>query len=238
MRQHLKLAFEFIERIEVEQDQQRLIGAYQDFIERLSFRAFCAGRFTLRRNDETLEILGTTWPEEWNRRYAERSYNRADPVAAAFHETAVPFDWARLRARAEGLPARIMDEGRDFGFCDGFGFGIHHRGPFISGISLGSQKVELSPEEARGLHLASIFFEAKLEQLHFHDSAAKRVLSKRERECLSWVAEGKGDWEISQILTVSEITVTHYVKNAMKKLNATKRTQAVVVAILNKEIIV
>jgi DNA-binding CsgD family transcriptional regulator len=58
-----------------------------------------------------------------------------------------------------------------------------------------------------------------------------RSLTPRERECLQWVAAGKTDWEISQILSISEQTVHGYVQNALAKLGARTRAQAVALAI-------
>ncbi|WGD51018.1 helix-turn-helix transcriptional regulator [Bradyrhizobium sp. CB1650] len=56
------------------------------------------------------------------------------------------------------------------------------------------------------------------------------VLSKRERQCLRWVERGKSSWAIAVILCVSENTVNFHIKNAMRKLETTSRTQCVVKA--------
>ncbi|WP_333938055.1 helix-turn-helix domain-containing protein [Bradyrhizobium sp. CCBAU 53380] len=61
--------------------------------------------------------------------------------------------------------------------------------------------------------------------------ARKAALSKREISCMRWVAEGKSSWEIGMILGVSENTLNFHVKNAMRKLGATSRIQAVAIAI-------
>ncbi|MBO4228479.1 helix-turn-helix transcriptional regulator [Bradyrhizobium neotropicale] len=58
----------------------------------------------------------------------------------------------------------------------------------------------------------------------------KVVLSEREKDCLRWVAEGKSSWEIGKILQISDNTVNFHLKNAMRKLDATSRTQAIVKA--------
>jgi LuxR family quorum sensing-dependent transcriptional regulator len=50
------------------------------------------------------------------------------------------------------------------------------------------------------------------------------------------VAAGKTDWEISQILSISEQTVHGYVQNAMTKLGARTRAQAVALAIQSSQI--
>jgi len=56
------------------------------------------------------------------------------------------------------------------------------------------------------------------------------VLSEREKQCLRWIEQGKSSWEIGVILNVSENTVNFHVKNAMRKLETTSRTQCVVKA--------
>ncbi|WP_247404934.1 MULTISPECIES: helix-turn-helix transcriptional regulator [unclassified Bradyrhizobium] len=56
----------------------------------------------------------------------------------------------------------------------------------------------------------------------------KVALSKREKDCLRWVEEGKSSWEIGVILRVSENTVNFHLKNAMRKL---ERRTAVPIAL-------
>ncbi len=59
-------------------------------------------------------------------------------------------------------------------------------------------------------------------------------LTTREREILVWVREGKGTWEISSILGLSQDTVKYHLKKTFQKLDATNRTQAMAVALDNK----
>jgi DNA-binding CsgD family transcriptional regulator len=56
-------------------------------------------------------------------------------------------------------------------------------------------------------------------------------LSARERDCLRWTAEGKSSWDIGMILQISDNTVNFHIKKAMRKLDTTSRTVAVVKAI-------
>ena len=55
---------------------------------------------------------------------------------------------------------------------------------------------------------------------------ARIDLSKRERDCLRWTAEGKSSWDIGMILKISENTVNFHVKNILGKLHLANRTQA------------
>lgn len=56
-------------------------------------------------------------------------------------------------------------------------------------------------------------------------------LTRREIECLQWAAVGKSEWEISQILGISEHTSEKHLLNAKAKLGASNRAHAVAEAI-------
>ena len=60
---------------------------------------------------------------------------------------------------------------------------------------------------------------------------AALTLSQRESEVMRWVAKGKTDVEIAQILSISHWTVKMHVRNSMAKLYACTRGQAVAKAI-------
>jgi DNA-binding CsgD family transcriptional regulator len=55
-------------------------------------------------------------------------------------------------------------------------------------------------------------------------------LTPREREVLTWVAQGKSAWEIGGILSIAKRTVDEHVQTATRKLDATNRVQAVAIA--------
>jgi LuxR family quorum sensing-dependent transcriptional regulator len=71
--------------------------------------------------------------------------------------------------------------------------------------------------------------------MQLHSGAERTVehieLTPRERECLQWAAVGKSEWEISQILGISEHTSEKHLLNAKFKLGAVNRVQAVAEAI-------
>ncbi|MBN7775665.1 autoinducer binding domain-containing protein [Nitratireductor aquimarinus] len=56
-------------------------------------------------------------------------------------------------------------------------------------------------------------------------------LTPREKECLEWAAFGKSEWEVSQILGISEHTAEKHLLNAKTKLGAANRVHAVAEAI-------
>ena len=53
------------------------------------------------------------------------------------------------------------------------------------------------------------------------------LISMRETDCLHWAARGKTNWEIGEILKISENTVRYHLKNAFSKLKTNSRSSAV-----------
>ena len=56
-------------------------------------------------------------------------------------------------------------------------------------------------------------------------------LTSQETQCLQWCKEGKTNWEIGEILSISEKTVEFHLGNTMRKLGAGNRISAVVIGL-------
>ena len=63
------------------------------------------------------------------------------------------------------------------------------------------------------------------------NEAAGTSLTAREREVLTWVAQGKSAREIAKILRITKRTVDEHVRSAVRKLGALNRTHGVAVAL-------
>ena len=53
-------------------------------------------------------------------------------------------------------------------------------------------------------------------------------ITQQEMKCMELVAQGKSSWVCSQILGLSEHTVTFHIKNVMAKLGVNSRTTAAI----------
>ncbi|MCO6392870.1 LuxR family transcriptional regulator [Aliihoeflea aestuarii] len=91
-----------------------------------------------------------------------------------------------------------------------------------------SDDVPMSIEEAELAQMRAIY---ALGQRLRTRQAVISPLSVRERECLSWVAEGKTTEEVALILGVSANTINAYVAKAIQKVAATNRAMAIATAI-------
>jgi LuxR family quorum sensing-dependent transcriptional regulator len=225
--------FDFIQSLE------RISSEDEAFVElRKVADFFGLGSFAISGIPEPNEkmdpyVLMNGWPEEWSKRYLENQYFRIDPVIQRTILSDNAFVWSdhlkTMNVSRQGMT--FMREAMDFGFIDGFSVPIHSIMGFRAIVTYASDRVDLSNEARSALHMVSIYAHNKIKELK---SGGKELLferstnlTPREKECISWCAEGKTAWEISTILGISERTVTHILENAQKKMNTTNRTQLV-----------
>jgi LuxR family quorum sensing-dependent transcriptional regulator len=217
---------------------QKLVEAYQALIQQFGFKVFCIGDVSAPHEARPNRVWAGSWPEGWAKLFMEKNFAPVDPVVHQMLVQHTGFRWRDVRMRVSGIGADVMDSARDFSMKDGFGIPVHSRaGGKIIGITMAGPECALDAREEASLHLATIYFEARLEALRALESKpitepqeltpAVIKLTTRERDCLSWVASGKTDWEIGQILGISAATTKEYVNRAMHKLDAVTRAQAV-----------
>lgn len=181
--------------------------------------------------------VAVKWPPDWCERYFKHEYHKIDPVVRRTPIVAQPFLWDQLGKQYQLQPdeRRVLNEAREAGLKQGMSVPLF--GPLgrISVISFASRFDDADPQHSKG-HLNALawqFHTACMEiNRPMEDNCMKRVvLSERELDCIRWVAEGKSSWEIGMILHISENTVNFHLKNAMRKLGATSRIQAAIMAV-------
>jgi LuxR family quorum sensing-dependent transcriptional regulator len=218
-----------------------LVAAYQQLITQFGFSVFCIGDVSAPLERRPNRVWAASWPDGWAKMFEEKNFASVDPIVHQMLIQHTGFRWRDVRKRARGVAAEVMDSARDFSMNDGFGVPVHGRGGSkVVGVTMAGPECMLGPREEASLHLATIYFEARLEALRRRDANQPRPatvqLTPRERDCLSWVASGKTDWEIGQILGISTATTKEYVNRAMHKLDAVSRAQAVAIAIQLQQI--
>jgi DNA-binding CsgD family transcriptional regulator len=186
------------------------------------------------------EVFG--WERDFQRDWVEQGLHRVSPVGAVCRVTTRPFAWtaAAMTALAQelrGRSGRAWHLTPERGIAGGISVPIH-----LPRCSVGS--VTWTTRD-RGLDLSALLDAhgdlLRLAALRFMDLvyAGRRddtqepcatPLSEREVECLTWVALGRTDGEIAQLIHRSPTTARFHVENAMTKLGARNRAQAVAVA--------
>jgi LuxR family quorum sensing-dependent transcriptional regulator len=186
-------------------------------------------------------ILMNNRPQEYVDRYIEKNYVVRDPVVTEVRNTLNPYTWNDVRGRRELSKAEkaIMDEGREFDARDGIVIPIATLSGSVSLFSPCGREPNLSQRARAALEIIGIYSQHALKRAVIRNQrgdTAHTPLTPREREIMQWVASGKTDDEIGEILSIGASTVTSHVENAKQKLDAFRRTYAVVQALRFGEI--
>lgn len=178
-------------------------------------------------------LVGDYRPD-WVSQYAARNFAEHDIVFKSALDSTTPKFWRDWRSRAATKKEReVFEAAADFGSKDGLSVPIHHWRGAAAAVVMHGPDMSDAPEALAFLHLVAIHFNAAVDRLSIAAlprEAQGAALTERQIECLRWVAAGKSDWEIGEILGLSEHTVHRHVERAKTRLDVRTRAQAVMAA--------
>lgn len=233
---------EFIESLGDIDDLDKIVHRFGRMVKDFGFDFFLVTGLPEPGGNFEDEIMLNAWPHGWFNHYIQQNYIHSDPVAHECSVNTQPFSWCEVHVDSRRWPLgkQILDEATEYGMPNGLCVPIFGLRGFQSAVTLAGGDIDLSAQARASIHLASIYTHGRarvlLEAEKRNSKLRPIALSGRERECLTWAAAGKSSWEISQILCLSENTVTGYLKAAAKKLGCVNRTQAVAEAIRTGQI--
>lgn len=233
-------SFEFIERVSGAANTNEVYELLAHELRKFGFTNFLITDMPPPSLGLEPHMILNGWSEAWTKRYVDQNFYRVDPMAKHTRETIHPFYWDEIALDDdEGSQARrVMNEAADFGMKHGFSVPIFGAEGDQSCVTMGGAYSERPPRAREAIHLMSIYALDRARALRRPCSKrqAESKLTDREREVLTWVALGKTDWEIGEILKISKETSYAHVRNCCRKLDAVTRTQAVVRAMLLRQI--
>jgi LuxR family transcriptional regulator, quorum-sensing system regulator BjaR1 len=234
-----RAAFDFVDEIEKVSDQHLVMDRFDRELARYGFHAWLITGLPNPgdRIDSLMMLNG--WPQGWTDLYTQQNLVQNDPVVAHCFRSTAPFEWidAPYDSLTNPKAKEVMDRATDFRMKQGFCVPIHTSDGFQAVVTMAGEGVELAGQVRRALHLMALYAHGKAVELCAPKAfPAPRLLTRREREVLQWTAAGKTSWEISQILRVSESTVTAHVKAAAAKFDTHNRVATVVFALRRGEI--
>jgi DNA-binding CsgD family transcriptional regulator len=182
-------------------------------------------------------ILFDTWATEWRHRYLSHRYSLRDPMVLELCRTVQPFTWDEVceRRRYEPQDWKIVDEASEWGMRHGFVVPLLLTGGRVHTITMAGVNPRRDFQAKAEIHLVSMYTHASALNLR-RKHAPPTPLSKRERQVLQLVSDGKSDWEASRVLGISQAAVHKHVENVKKRMGVNTRIQAVVAAIRQGDI--
>ena len=218
----------FVRDVSKLKTEDELTAALGDVSRDLGFRYFALTHHVdVRKSSAAIRLHN--YPPGWAEWFDEQGLGGGDPVHRASNMTSVGFAWSQLDEMIvlTSNDRKILELARKEGIGDGFTVPAHVPGEAHGSCSFAAEIGKSLREDDLPLaQLVGAFaFEAARRIRRFREPLSPLPrLTDRQRECVMWAARGKSDWEISQILGISEETVGEHLRHARERYGVGKRT--------------
>jgi len=188
-----------------------------------------------RKNKRIVAVdrINISYPEEFNKIYKERNYIQIDAIVKENFKNYQLQYWS-VKKRRPFQSKELVSFAADFGNKSGYTHGLRPFGfqKYGSLFCFSGASVKADARTDAILEVIIPHLHLSLSQIRPRKKSENHdiVLSRREKEVLEWVKQGKSSWDISVILNISESTVNFHIYNIMGKLGAVNRSQMVAVA--------
>ena len=179
----------------------------------------------------------------WIDRYKQQSYIYVDPGIRECMQSFTPVFWNTQKQYAKKLTSNaktMIEDAHKHGLrtgilapvfdCRGIN-GVFGLGLDADLYSSHSQEhlEQIAPYVS---YLGGFIHQSMIKLFNLEEFYQKGPLTKREKDCLCWAADGKTASEIGLKLYISENTVKFYSKNIVKKLGARNTAHALAIGII------
>ena len=174
----------------------------------------------------------TTYPDEWKAHYVQHGLQAFDPTLLSAMRSVAPLDWSRLEQ--DQNYRRVFSDARDFALPDK-GVTVPIRGPY-GDIGLLCVCTTTSDKKWQSLKRHNMGM-LLTNTVHLHDTVMNSEplmkalrqprLSSREIEILQWIAAGKSQRDVGDILSISPRTVEVHLRSSREKLCALNTPQMI-----------
>jgi LuxR family transcriptional regulator, quorum-sensing system regulator BjaR1 len=235
---HRNLIFDTIEGMSRLNLLPQLASMFSDAAAKFGFTSFGINDPPVPKAGANPVILTESTPVGFRGCYIEERFYLVDHLGARAREARQPFRYAEVpypRSKARNHQ-RFMQALDTFGMSKGLVVPLGRTGNMPACVWLAGKEPDISDEVKRAIQLIALFASSMAYVLSNlpGDGAESCELTNRERDVLTWAAQGKSAWEIGQILNIAKRTVDAHTQNAARKLGAANRTHAVAVALRDR----
>ncbi len=198
-------------------------------------------RFAYLRLGAGTPMLISSYPKSWTNRYFRLGYQQLDPVVRRARAESAVFSWGGGAATPEGTrdQRRFFDEAMTFGIRAGITVPIRAGFGDTAAFTLATSDREpyakrLVADRKDVVQLVGLYFHTHLTarlDLGPTGPTSSCELTQRERQCLTWAAQGKTVADIAVLVAIAPRTVVFHLENARRKLNAASIAQCVAEAL-------
>jgi LuxR family transcriptional regulator/LuxR family quorum-sensing system transcriptional regulator CciR len=158
-----------------------------------------------------------------------------DPVLNLSPERSQPYLWRDIEdlKKLDEKEKQFMQEASEFGLENGLAIPLFGpRGEAVY-VTFGTRDKQLNINKEEQYQIQHMFYRLYNRYLELRDQKQEQrpQLTGREKEVLNWVAAGKSNSVIADILKISEHTVDTLLRRSFQKLNVSSRVAAVLKAV-------
>lgn len=177
-----------------------------------------------------ITVAAVGFPKEWSELYVENNFFDVDPIPKRALDSTIPFWWSEISKDPSLTSEELeyLDALSAANIGDGLAvsvFGPHGRNGYAA-LGFGKKKMDLSIVDIAALQWACQLGHQRYCGLLRSKAPNGVTLSKREVEILEWVARGKSNSVIADIVGISTYTVDTYLRRIYGKLHVSDRVTA------------
>lgn len=219
-----------------------LAAEFLEAVQALGFRHFACCSHVDPFQPPPEAVMLHNYPRGWVRTYSEAKLYTIDPVLKYAESTPLPFLWD-TSVHTDGITRqqqRMMADAAGYGLTHGYTIPLRLSwlpGSLRASCTVIPDRVSVDTRNYLALEVAAtyLYFRASREHAPWLTPAGVE-LTRRERQCLALVAQGKGDWTIGRVLGLGQSTVHYHIEQLKRRLRVATRPQAVVQALIAGQI--
>lgn len=234
-RLYRKLTFDTIEDLSRVTSLPQLAAGFCDAMGKFGFTSLGINGLPVPGKGVNPVILTESTPAGFRDCYIEERFYLVDHICARARATCEPFRYSDAPYARTQAPdhERFMQALDTFGMGQGLVVPIGRPANIPACVWLAGENPNLDDDVKHAVQLIALFAASMAHLLSRPPDAGTRSskLTGREREVLTWTAQGKSAWEIGVILNIGKRTVDEHTQSATRKLDALNRTHAVAIAL-------
>lgn len=218
------------------QDTERVSHLWRNVLDFLNERGIAMVSYhsddAQKPGSRQLGIVSDGFPEGWVCKYIDQQLTLIDPIPELASMTSRPFKWSETasltRLSESGL--KYMSILAQSGLGDGLAmqvYGPNMRNAYV-GMGFGGPDPGFDAEQIFEVQCAAQIAHIRYCELTEARQSASEPLTPREIEVLRWIAKGKSNSVIADILGISRHTVDTLIRRIYEKLDVSDRTTAAI----------
>lgn len=222
--------FEFSELVEAASSVDQLEQTLAKFLEPIGAEFFVAGQVRFPHGRGKPSRIFGHFDYDWYRFYDQYQLFLEDPAARFLTQTNTPFTWSWVVDNLELTKGEsfVMNEPRNFGLSEGLVVPMHGPHGALGLVTAAGKRFMPNKRETLAVQIVLTHaYNRSLVLTQLFEKQQPLRLTKRQRECLTWLQQGKSNQDVGAILGISADTVKEHIEGAKKSLGVNSRIEAI-----------